>query len=159
MERAAEVITQGPRALHLRLLISSYYRDWGKTEEAGLALNAAEDVFHDSAAEIPVELYTRFVIGKALVLRDAEGARAWWDRMETKRPTHFNADYWLARAAFLWIEGGTAEAREAWAKGNVLVQNLPQAGTYEADRDKYAQLRRELEREVAELQGELVTVG
>ena len=151
MERAAAVITQGQRALLLRLLISSYYTDCGQMKEAGLALNAAEDVFHDSAGDIPVELYTAFVTGKALVLHDAEGAREWWDRMEAKKATKLNADYWLARAAFLWIEGGRDEALAAWEKGNALVQLLPQAGAYEMDRDKYAQLRRELDAEGGEV--------
>ncbi len=160
MERAASVITQGPRALHLRLLMASHYRDCGQMQEAGLALNAGEDVFHDSAPDIFVELYPTFVFGKAFVQHDAEGAREWWDRMETKNPAH-DADYWLARAAFLWIEGGREEALEAWEKGHALAQRLPKVGAYEADRDKYDLLRRELDagRKVPELRGELVTAG
>ncbi|MFP5226277.1 MAG: M50 family metallopeptidase [Acidobacteriota bacterium] len=161
MERAAAAITQGVRALQLRLLIASHYRDCGQMQEAGEALNAAEDVFRDSAPEIPVEFYATFVFGKAFCQRDAEGAREWWDRMEAKAPTHSTADYWLARAAFLWIEGGREEALEAWEKGNALARRLPKVGAYEAERDRFAQLRRELDGgcEARRPESEMVTAG
>ena len=149
MERAAEVITQGHRALHLRLLISSYYRDCGQMVEAGQALNAAEDVYLESASDIPVELYTPFVFGKAFIQRDAEGTREWWRRLEAKKPKNLNADYWLARAAWLWMEDLEEEARRAWVKGNTLAQRLPRVGAYEADRDKFARLGRELKTQTA----------
>ena len=162
MERAAEVITQGPRALHLRLLMSAHYRDCGRMKEAGQALNDAADVYEDSASGIPAELHTAFVIGKAMVQRDADGAREWWERMKAKKANHLNADYWLARAALLSIEGHKGEAREAWAKGNALAQKLPNAGAYEVDREKFAMLGRDLDAQpeaaAAKWHEELVTV-
>ena len=76
---------------------------------------------------------------------DAEGTRLWWERMQAKKPTRHNADYWIARSAFLWSEHRLPEAREAWEKGNALVQQLPHAGAYETDRDQFALLQKELE--------------
>ncbi|MGA8108662.1 MAG: M50 family metallopeptidase [Acidobacteriaceae bacterium] len=147
MERAAAVLKQGLRAAHLRLLEFCSYLDRGQLREASHALNEAETVALASPSEIPLEFCSDFVFGKAFVQRDPEGARAWWARLEAKKPTRFNADYWLARASSLWMEGKMTEAKEAWEKGNAAAQRLPAAGAYEAARDKFAMLRRELDAE------------
>jgi hypothetical protein len=67
--------------------------------------------------------------------------------MEAKKPKRFNADYWLARSAYLWMEGRWEEARDAWEKGHALAEELPKFGAYEFDRYRYALLRKELDAE------------
>jgi hypothetical protein len=145
MERASAVITTGARAVHLKLLEFCHYLDCGRLWEATLALNAAEETAEESGAEIPLEFYGDFVFGKAFVQRDEEGTQYWWKRLEAKKPKHFNADYWAARTAYLWMEGRLDEAREAWAQGNTQAEELPKAGAYEFERDKFARLRGELD--------------
>ncbi|MGA8531781.1 MAG: M50 family metallopeptidase, partial [Acidobacteriaceae bacterium] len=145
IHRAAEAITVGQQALLLRLLASSYYLDCGRLPEAGQALQEAEAVFQRSAPDIPAELCTAFVFGKAYVQRDGAGTRQWWDRMQAKKPMRHDADYWLARSAFCWSEQRLEEAWESWEKGNALMKKLPQVGVYESDRDHCALLRIELE--------------
>jgi len=145
IHRAAEAITVGQQALLLRLLASSYYLDCGRLAEAATALQEAEAVFQHSAPDIPAELCTAFVFGKAYVQRDGAGTRQWWDRMEAKKPMRHDADYWLARSALCWSEQRMEEAWESWERGNALVKELPPVGVYESDRDHFALLRRELE--------------
>jgi Peptidase family M50 len=145
IERAGSSISIGQPALHLRLLAASYYLDCGRISDAGKALADAEAIYQESASDIPVELHTPFIFGKAFILHDPEGTRVWWERMEAKHPTRQNADYWIARSAFLWSQHRLDEAREAWEKGNTLVQQLPHTGAYETDRDQFALLQKELE--------------
>lgn len=145
MDRAAGGIRKGVRAVRLRLMEFGYYVDSGQMREASRALNEAQEAALGSEDQMPAEFDAEFVFGKALVQRDAEGTRAWWERLEAKQGAPRNANYWLARAASLWMEGKTTEAKEAWERGNVLAQRLPAAGAYEAARDRYAMLRRELD--------------
>ena len=145
IERAIFSISVGQQALHLRLLAASYYIDCGRFADATRALAEAEAVYQESASDIPAELHTPFIFGKAFLEHDPEGTRLWWQRMQAKHPTRLNADYWIARSAFLWSEQRLSEAREAWEKGNALVQQLPHTGAYETDRDHFALLQKELE--------------
>jgi hypothetical protein len=149
IQRAAGSIAQGPRGLLLRLFAYSYFLDNGRIREAGEALQEAEAVYHQSASDIPAELHTDFVFGSACVRRDAPAARQWWDRMEAKKPTRFNADYWRANSALHWIEGSLKEANEAWEKSNTLTQQLPEAGAYEFDRYCGSLLREALDKSAA----------
>jgi len=134
MQRAAAGITQGFDGLVLRLFIHECYLDRKLMNEAGWALKEAETIFHESASEIPVELHTPFVFGNAYVLHDAVAAREWWGRMEAKKPTRFNVDYWRAKSALCWVEGDLQGADVAWAKCEAAAQKLPHAGAYEFDR-------------------------
>ena len=143
--RAGSSISIGQQALHLRLLASSYYLDCGRISEASRALAEAEAVYQESASDIPAELHTPFIFGKAFLQHDPEGTRLWWERMQAKHPTRHNADYWIARSAFLWSEHRLDEARQAWETGNALVQQLPHTGAYETDRDHFALLQKELQ--------------
>jgi hypothetical protein len=147
LARAAEAMGPGTRAAHLRLLESHCYLDCGRLKDASYALNEAETACGDANAEVPLEFHEDFVFGKAFVQRDGEGTREWWKRLEAKKPKRFNADYWLARASYLWMEGRREEAREAWAQGNALAERLPEAGAYQFAREKFAMLRGELETE------------
>ncbi len=145
MELAAATITKGAPAVHLKLLEFCHYLDSGRLWEATLALNEAEAAAQESGAEVPVEFYGDIVFGKAFVQRDPEGTRQWWERMEAEKPVDFDADYWAARCAYLWMEGRPEEAREAWEQGNALAEQLPKGGAHEFKRDKFARLLGELE--------------
>ena len=143
--RAAHSINQGTQGLILRLYSYVYFLDTGKISEAGEALREAESIYDRSASDIPAELHTEFVFGSAYVRRDAAAAREWWTRMEAKKPTRFNEDYWRANGALHWIEGDLKEANEAWEKANALAQQLPKAGAYEFDRYCCSLLRKALD--------------
>ena len=65
--------------------------------------------------------------------------------MEEKKPTRFNADYWLAHSALLWIEGDLYTANDSWHKGAAMAMQLPKAGAYEFDRYRYVLLQKALE--------------
>ena len=106
------------------------------------ALRDAECVYYSSALDLPAELPTEFVFGSAYVRRDAVSAREWRNRMEAKKPTRFNEDYWRAYSALSWIEGRT---NEAWDKCNVPVEQLPNAGAYDFDRYCSSLLRKALD--------------
>jgi len=143
--RAAEGITVGRRGLLLRLYVYFYFLDLGRMVEAGEALKEAEAIYHQSASDISPEIHAEFVFGSGYVRRDATAAREWWTRMEAKKPTRFNADYWRADSALHWIEGDLKGANEAWEKSNALAQQLPNAGAYEFDRYCCSLLRKVLD--------------
>lgn len=145
IQRAAHSITQGTRGLLLRLYAYFYFLDHGKILEAGEALREAESIYHQCASDISAELHTEFVFGSAYVRRDAAAAREWWTRMEAKKLTRFNADYWRATGALHWIEGDLKEATEAWEKSNALARQLPKAGAYEFERYCCSLLRKALD--------------
>jgi Peptidase family M50 len=142
---AAHTITQGAQGLLLRVYAYAYFLDHGRILEAGEALREAESIYHQSASDIPAEIHMEFVFGSAYLRRDAAAAREWWTRMEAKKPTRFNADYWRADSALHWIEGDLKEANEAWEKSNALAQQLPKAGAYEFDRYCCSLLRKALD--------------
>jgi Zn-dependent protease len=134
MTRASDGIRTGAHGLMLRLWIHSHHLDWGRLEEARIALNDAEQVYHESASDIRAELYTVFVFGTAYATRKAEATREWWNRMEAKKPTRFNVDYWRAKGAWHWVEGRFGQAKECLEKSEELAMQLPHAGVYEFDR-------------------------
>jgi hypothetical protein len=111
---------------------------------AAESLHDAESIYDESASEIPAELCTVFIFGNAYVLRDAAAAREWWTRMEAKKPTRFNVDYWRAAAALHWIEGDSKGATEGLGKSDALAHQLPNAGAYEFDRYCNCLLRKAL---------------
>jgi hypothetical protein len=146
---AARGIAHGRQALMMWLYAFSHSLDCGETQEADDVLAKAEFVCLQSAHNIPAELYTAFIFGNALVRRDAKATRFWWNRMQAKKPTRFNADYWRAQSALHWIEGNLEEARIALEKSQELAQQLPQVGAYEFSRHCCSLLRRELEQAAA----------
>jgi hypothetical protein len=145
IQRAAMGITDGTQALLLRLYAYLHFLDQRRFSDAAQALRDAESVYFSSDLDLPAELHTEFVFGSAFVRRDAVSAREWWKRMEAKKPTRFNEDYWRAYSALSWIEGRTNEANEAWDKCNVLVEQLPSAGAYDFDRYCSSLLRKALD--------------
>jgi hypothetical protein len=105
----------------------------------------AEAIYEELALDIPAELHTSIIFGVAYATRNPAAARMWWERMEAKKPTRFNADYWAASCAMYWIEGNFYAANESWYKGAAIAQHLPKAGAYEFDRYKYTLLRKAID--------------
>lgn len=159
IQRAAAGIKQGREGLLLRLLAFNCYLDRGQMNDAEWALKEAAQVYDESASGVRAELLTVFVFGYACILRDAAEARKWWDRMEAKKPTRFNVDYWRAKSALCWIEGNLNEAKAAWDKAADAAMKLPHAGEYEFDRDLCGILLYEIEASAAGQQFPLVAVG
>jgi hypothetical protein len=149
IQRAARGIGQGRQALLMWLHAFSHSIDAGKEQEADDILAQAELVCLKSAYNIPAELHTSFVFGNALVRRDPIATRFWWNRLQARKPTRFNADYWRAECALHWIEGDLDQARTAWEKSQALVEELPHAGAYDFSRHCCAMLRRELDHTAA----------
>jgi hypothetical protein len=149
IQRTASVIANGTPGLMLRLLSYSYFLDRGELRDASTALAEAESAFHKSELAIPAGLYTDFVFGNAYVRRDAAATRQWWERMQAKKPTDFNVDYWRAKSALHWIEGNLDEANAAWNKSNELAQRLPNFGAYEFDRHSCSLLRAAIDKTAA----------
>jgi hypothetical protein len=146
MERAtAGGAAQGKQLMLLCMLRHHHFFDCGQLTDAALALTDAEAIYQQYASEIPAELHTDFIFGNAYVKHDAMGARAWWQRMEEKKPTRFNGDYWLAHSALHWIEGDLYTANDSWHKGAAIAKQLPNAGAYEFDRYRYVLLRQALD--------------
>lgn len=145
LERAARGIAHGRQALLMWLYAFSHTIDAGKAGEADEILAQAEWVCLESASNIPAELHTSFVFGNALVRRDPVATRFWWNRLQARNPTRFNADYWRAESALHWIEGDLEEANAALEKSYSLAEQLPQAGAYDFSRHCCAMLRRELD--------------
>jgi len=138
----ASGIATAPQQFLLHLLAHSYYLDQQQPAEAANELNAAESIYEACQAEIHPEMLTPFVINQALAHRDAVRARLWWDRMEAKKPTWLNGDYWMARSALCWVEGHPNDASAAWGKAQEYLSRMPQAGTYAFDREQLAILKR-----------------
>ena len=141
LTRAAAGITQGLQGMLLRFYACSYYLDCGRFVEAEQALAEAEAVYQESAVDLPAELHAAFVFRVALLRRDAVDARTWWVRMEAKKPTRLNVDYWLARSALCWVENRLMDAHEAWGKCYSLARLLPHTGAYEFERHCIGLLR------------------
>jgi Peptidase family M50 len=133
-------IAKGLQGLFLRLFAYSCYVDRGQEEQAGRELAEAEAIYEEDAARIPAELLPVFVMDQAVEQRNPTRARMWWERMEEKKTTWFNGDYWMARSALCWIEGKDDEARLAWSKAHAYLSKMPQAGTYAFDNDVLARL-------------------
>jgi hypothetical protein len=136
---AARIVPQ-PQQLLLHLLAKSYYIDHDAPGEVHNEMLQALTIYNDCAPSIPAELHYSFILEAALFRRDAAQARLWWDRMEAKKPTCLNGDYWMARSALCWLEGKPDEAHAAWAKAHAYLATMPCTGTYEFDRDILARI-------------------
>ncbi len=150
IESASQGIDRGHEGLLLRIFEGDYHLDRGEQTEAVQAFQRACAIYVQSATDISVELYSVFVFDWAFLLRDAAAARQWWERMEAKKPTRFNVDYWRAKSALAWIEGDRKNANDAWEKSNLAAQKLPHAGAYEFDRYLCALLRRAIDESAAQ---------
>jgi hypothetical protein len=152
---AAGGAVQGKQLMVLCMLRCHHFFDCGQLTDAALAMTEAEAIYPQYASEIPAELHTDFVFGNAYVKRDGMAARLWWQRMEEKKPTRFNRDYWLAHSALHWIEGDLYTANESWHKGAAIAKQLPKAGAYEFDRYRYVLLRQALDESSSQLRNRM----
>jgi len=141
IQRTTRVLTSGTQGFMLRLQAYSYFLDRGELQQASAALVETEALFQCVEPHVTPVMYTAFVFGNAYVRRDAAAARQWWERMQAKKPTEFNVDYWLAKCALHWIEGDSEEADAAWKKADELASRLPELGAYECDRFACSRLR------------------
>ncbi|MBV8630190.1 MAG: M50 family metallopeptidase [Silvibacterium sp.] len=128
--------------LHLHLLAKTYYLDHGATQEALTEILQAASLYDDCSTSIPATLHTSFILGEVLTRCYAAQARLWWDRMEAKKPTRFNGDYWMARCAVCWLERNRDESHAAWAKAHDYLATMPRTGAFEFDREILAALGR-----------------
>jgi len=127
--------------LFCRLYTYECHLDRGEMARALEALEKAEIASRESEENLTIEICAEFVFSLAYVKRDAIAARNWWRRLETMPPTLSPSDYWLAHCALNWIEGDLETANQSWQKGNALAQLLPNAGTYDYDRQWFSFLR------------------
>ncbi len=141
IQRARAFLTRGTEALLLRVQAKCYFHDCGRIPEAIEALVDAERVFEESQLTLRADLYKSFVFDNALLKRDAAAARVWWNRMDERKNSTSDAAYWMSYSALLFAEGNLEEAEAAWELSNNLMQQCPQAGAFEYDRDCLAQLR------------------
>jgi hypothetical protein len=145
IESAASRYPQEFAGLNLQLCAANYYLDSDRLPEARTALAAAESIYNNNSIDLPGRIHPAFVFGEAYLNRDAAAARLWWDRMGAKDPEPCKVDYWLAKAALLWIEGNSNEAKEDWQMAYDDAQKLPESGSAEFDLSRCAMLRKELE--------------
>jgi hypothetical protein len=94
--------------------------------------------------------YAEFVFVNALYARDLAAAEAWWLKLQALEKIDYDADYWRARASFLWLSGELEDARQAWERGNEQAQKLPTCGIYNFSRWQLAELRKVLDQGVPE---------
>lgn len=147
IRRASAGITQGHPGLLLRLLAYSHFHDCNQIPDACRALSEAESVCEKSSIEVPAETCALFVVGKAFLAHDSAAAHTWWDRMQGKKTDLSDNDlYWMAKCALELGKGNLEVAQESWEKGNAIVQQRPMAGSYDCNRDCFAELQEALQR-------------
>jgi hypothetical protein len=149
LESIERLAANPPTPLHLllcRLYEFEYHLDRGEMTQARQLLEKAQIASQESEETLTSEICSEFVYSLAYLNRDAGAARAWWDRLEAKKPAQHNWDYWLAHSALHWIEGNLDVANRSWLKGNAIAQQLPQAGAYDFDRYRFILLRQAIDK-------------
>ena len=141
---AANFLARGDRGMLLRLYACMHYIDTGQISEAVASLQEAEPLYEGSALQSPGGICAAFVFINATFKRDRAAAELWWQRLQAQRDIDFDAEYWQARTAILWLQGQTEEARQAWERGHALAMQLPAGGAYEYTRSGFDALREAL---------------
>ena len=145
IERAAALFPSDMKGVHMKLCAYECHVDAGRIPEARAALAAAERIHDQNGIDLSAPLHTVFVTGHAVLNRNRNAARVWWDRMEAKGVECKGFDYWAAKSALLRLEGKQADANDAWQKASVEAEKRPQCGSSELDRDRLEMLRLELD--------------
>jgi hypothetical protein len=140
-QRAAALRPAEYVGLHAHVCAAQVLEDQARIPEATREIAAAEAIDLGYALNTPTLLYCIFVFFEAVHNRSAAAARFWSDRMNAKQPDTSAVDYLVAAAALAWIENSPAVAESAWQKANVAARTLPNAGAYNATRDRLALLR------------------
>jgi tetratricopeptide (TPR) repeat protein len=141
IREAAKFLSRGDRGMLLRLYLCMHYLDTGQISEAVASLEEAEPLYEGVALQSPAGICAVFAFLNATFKRNLEAAELWWKRLEAKRDIDFDAEYWQARTAILWLQGQTEEARQAWQRGYALAMELPASGAYEYTRSGFDALR------------------
>jgi Zn-dependent protease len=149
IDRASTHFTTGEVGLLLHLWATEYYLDRGDLPQARVAFTQAEEVFKDSASDVPPSLHACLVVNAAITRRDAEATGTYWQSMQTKRLDRQDINYWQAKCAFHWSENRFDLARETWKAGNDYLSGLPQTGSNNYDRDCQARLLELIEKHAA----------
>jgi hypothetical protein len=144
LRRASLIVPGGLQGVLLHLWAMDYFVDRGQLAEAHETLCAAMTVCVSSSVDLPVGVNAVLVGYIALLDRNASVARAWWDRVEKKKPK-LDFNYWFGLAGVLWLEGRLDEANEAWRKAEAEVHDRPRFGVNEYDRSLCTLLRHELD--------------
>jgi tetratricopeptide (TPR) repeat protein len=134
IQKAELSFTHGIDALLLRLYKSQYFLDCELFDQARDAYHEAVALYPAVAPFVTGDLLTAFVFRSALLDRDLDATRQWWQKLASSKPSHFGFDYALAAAALRWIEGDLFEAQSLWQQATDLADAMPNVGAYEFDR-------------------------
>ena len=145
IERAAALFPNEKEGMHLQIFALLCHQDAGRIPEAKAALAAAERIHDQNPIDLLPVRHTAMVTNHAVLNRNPNAARRWWDRMEAKGVERKNFDYWLAKSSLLWIEGKKADAEDAWQMANLEAQKQPQLGSCDFDRDLCKMMRGKLD--------------
>jgi hypothetical protein len=145
IREAGNFLNKGDRAMLLRLFSCIHYLDSGRIPEAIQSLEQAEKLYENVTLQSGAGICAEFVFINAVFKRDRAAAELWWQRLQAQRRIDQDAEYWLAKAGLLWIQGKSAEARQAYEQGYALALELPSAGAYEYTRSSFDALRAALD--------------
>jgi hypothetical protein len=138
---AGNFLERGDRGMLLRLYSCMHYLDTGQIAEAVASLQEAEPLYEGTTLQSPAGICAVFVFVNGIFKRDRAAAELWWKRLEAQRGIDFDAEYWQARTAILWLQGESDDAQQAWERGYALAMELPAAGAYEYTRWGFDALR------------------
>jgi hypothetical protein len=138
---AGNFLNKGDRAMLLRLFSCIHHLDSGRIPEAIESLEQAEKLYENVALQNGAGICAEFIFINAVFKRDRAAAELWWQRLQAQRRIDQDAEYFLALAGILWIQGQIDEARQAYDRGYALALELPSAGAYEYTRSSFDALR------------------
>lgn len=145
IQRAAGYIAKDGDEFLMHLCAYTYFFDTGQLPEAAAALLKAEKFCQESFPDPPAEWLPVFVFGSALIRRDADAARRWWNRLENTPSLQSEETYWTSKSALLWIENQPAAALEAWKNAALCASQLPPSRLAEGQRKALHLLRQALD--------------
>jgi tetratricopeptide (TPR) repeat protein len=134
---AGNFLTQGDRAMLLRLFACIHYLDSGRIAEALASLEEAERLYENVTLQNGAGICAEFVFINAVYKRDRTAAELWWQRLQGHRRIDRDAEYWQAQAGLLWLQGQHDQARKAYERGYALALELPAAGAYDYTRSGF----------------------
>lgn len=145
LERSMRAVSHGTQGLLNRMYACVHHLDAGRMLEAGENFVGAARLCNEAPGEVTADMAAEMLFLSAVVFRDPEAARAWWNRVELKGDSSRRLGYWRALAALRWLENDPERAAISLAKAEEFARQLPQAGAYEYDRDSLHRLRAAIE--------------
>ncbi len=134
---AGNFLTQGDRAMLLRLFACIHHLDSGRIPEALESLEEAEKLYENATLQSGAGICAEFVFINSVYKRDRTAAELWWQRLQAHRRIDRDAEYWQAHAGLLWLQGQHEQARQAYERGYALALELPAAGAYDYTRSRF----------------------